>query len=370
MKGESIPLQPDRSAIETSAHKAMKSGDSSGPSAANDTFARRLGQRAIELYLDFPYLAFALMRRLGWRSLAEQFLGGMYDSYPFDYTLAMRLGDFRYHNRKDDYPFGSVERSRCLLKTMGRSFPTDLLSGAYFANLERILQAEAPRAQAGQIVLGMGTGRSGSTTLAGILALIEGSKVTHENPPLIFWEPHPRQIGFHLKRFEILARHYDFVADCSHWWLNVSDQFLERFSNGKIIGAYRDVDATAKSFMKVSSQPRDHNHWVMPHNGVWPCDRWSPTYPQYPMPEDARRNRDQVKFALIKRYVSEYNARLHQMAAQMPKRVLLLRTEELDDAATRQKISEFVDRPIANSAVRLNVGTIAHSAEGGEAFWF
>lgn len=348
----------------------MKSGTKEDSRAANDTFARKLGQATIEFYLNLPYRAVSAMQLLGLRSLAEQFLGGMYDSYPFDYALAMRLGDLRYDNRKNAYPAGTIERSRCILKTMGRSFPTDLLSAAYFANLRQVLETQEQRREPGQIVLGMGTGRSGSTTLAGILASVDGSRVTHENPPLIFWEPHPRQVQFHLRRFQVLAQHFEFVADCSHWWLNVTDRFFDTFPSGKIIGVYRDTEACAKSFMKVSALPRDHNHWVMPHNGIWPSDRWSPTYPQYAMPDDVKQSRDQSKFALIKRYVAEYNERLHRIAAERPKRALLLRTEELDDAATRTKIADFLERPIAASAVRLNVGTIAHSAEGGDAFWF
>ncbi len=53
----------------------------------------------------------------------------------------------------------------------------------------------------------------------------------------------------------------------------------------------------------------------------------------------------------------EYNARLQALAERLPDRILLLRTEELDLPATRQKISEFVRLPVGLSKVRLNVCT-------------
>lgn len=329
---------------------------------------RRAGQATIECYLGIPTRLANTLHGLGMRSVAEQLLGGLYDCYPFDEPLAMRVGEMRYDNHEKEYPAGTAERGVFLLKTIGRSFPTERLSGAYFHNLEAMLEKRERRAVPGQVVLGLGTGRCGSTSLAAMLASVEDALVTHENPPLLFWEPRQRQVEFHLRRFRLLRQYFPLVADCAHWWLNMLDPFFAAFPTGKAIGLCRDTEATLRSFLKVTAKPRDHNHWVLPHNGLWYSDRWSPTFPQYAPPGDAVDDPAKAKSALIRRYVTEYNERLQTWAARAPGRVLLLRTEELGSPETRRRIADFIGLPPGAREIRLNVGTVADSQS--TAFWF
>jgi hypothetical protein len=87
------------------------------------------------------------------------------------------------------------------------------------------------------------------------------------------------------------------------------------------------------------------------------------------LPEGARRYPVKAKEDLVRRYVVEYNDRLRQLAARMPDRVLLLRTEELDTPATRRRISEFVGLPVGTAKVHLNMGTDA-DCPSADRFYF
>ena len=110
------------------------------------------------------------------------------------------------------------------------------------------------------------------------------------------------------------------------------------------------------------------NQWAAPHNHIWHCDSWHPTFPTYELPKDARRNKDSVKRDLGRRYIVEYNDTLRAIAAARPDRLLVVRTEELDAPASRQKISDHIGCPVAMEAVRLNTGSLDDSAEGVN--WF
>jgi hypothetical protein len=316
---------------------------------------RSLIKSSLHFYLDLPIRLCSALQSIGLRSAAEQLLWRVHCAAPYDTALGEHLAQLRYGNHEHKFPAGTVERGRFIMYVLLNSSPSPGVVAAYFANLRQLMRQRERRAVPGQIVLGLGAGRCGSTTLAALLHSIEGAVSTHENPPLISWEPSPRQVQFHLDRFDIFSQHFPLVADCSHWWINVLDTVFDAFPWSKAIGLYRDTEACVRSWVQVSHA--DTNHFVPPHNGIWLPDRWDPLYPHYDLPEGARRNPQQVLEQLVRRYVVEYNERLHALAARLPDRVLLLQTEELDRKATRRRIADFVGLPVGSTHVRLNVGT-------------
>jgi hypothetical protein len=234
---------------------------------------------------------------------------------------------------------GSVERGRKLLSIVGDSFPTPALTSAYFENLTALLADRPQLSCPGRVLIGLGTGRSGSTTLSALLGTIESSCSTHENPPLIFWRPREDQIEFQLRRFSLLIHYFQLVADVSHWWLHVVEDLVQRFPNIGFIGLIRDEAACAESFMAIKkSGPGSYNHWVPFGNGVWAAAHWDPTYPSYETPSEAADNPDLAKKNLILRYIREYNSELSILSEKFPDKFLLLRTEDLNKTSTRDRI--------------------------------
>jgi hypothetical protein len=278
---------------------------------------------------------------------------------PSDRTALAHLAEQSFDVHGEEEPLGTVSRGQLILEIMEQGFPTPNLSAEYFRNLEHLLRARIKREGCGHVVLGLGAGRCGSTSLAALLAMLEGSCSTHENPPLIFWTPQQEQVQFHMKRLTILADYFSLVCDVSHWWLNVLDSFFTYFPAGKIIGLIRDTDECARSIMRT----RDYgwgswNSWVPYGNGIWIAEFWDPTYPTYSVPSYSWINPDRAKYELIARYVREYNARLAVLAEQNPARIMLVRTEELSEPATQRRIFDFVNVTGRVSAIKLNVRSV------------
>lgn len=249
-----------------------------------------------------------------------------------------------------------LEACQRILGIIEQSFPTRELAAEYFSQLEILLRDIPQRVQPGQLVIGLGPGRCGSTSLAAMLGTAADSICTHETPPLIFWNPEPEQVDFHLRRFRILASHFALVADVSHWWLNTTGRVLEEFPGAKFIGLIRDPDECAMSFMRIQGFGKNSfNPWAR-GNDFWRSGYWDATYPTFALPSDFEARPDFAKLELITRYVSEYNTQVEQAARSAPDRLMLVRTEELALPEIHEKIFAFAQVHVhgATSTQKLN----------------
>lgn len=290
-------------------------------------------------------------------SLRERRVGISFD--PYNRSTREDLAEQLFETHDKDEPLGTIGRGRLLLKIIEEGFPTERLQTEYFRNLEHLLKDRQRREPAGQVLLGLGTGRSGSTSLATFLGTIDDSCCTHENPPLIFWKPEREQVQFHMRRLKLLTGYFSLVADVSHWWLNTLDSFVQYFPDGKVIGLIRDVDGCTRSFMNIRGYGwGSWNHWVPYGNGIWISHPWDPTYPTYPVPRYASINPDHAKYQMIARYIQEYNAQLAVFAASKPEQVMLVRTDELSGPAVQRRILDFVGRSGLIKEIKLNVHSV------------
>ena len=277
---------------------------------------------------------------------------------PYDRSVREDIARQLFDKYENAEPFGTIRRGRLLLKIIEEGFPTGPLVVAYFKNLEQLLKEREKRTRPGQLLLGLGSGRSGSTSLTSLLNGVENSCCTHENPPLIFWTPEREQVQFHIRRFELLLEHFSLVADVSHWWLNVLGSLFCHFPNSKAIGVYRDEDLCVQSFMRIKRYGRQSwNHWVPHGNGIWAAHSWDPTYPTYSIPGNSS-NLDHIKYELIGRYVREYNAQLEIHAARFADKVVLVKTEELNEPAIQAKLFDFAGVTGHTSKHNLNVRSV------------
>jgi hypothetical protein len=251
---------------------------------------------------------------------------------------------------------GPLETCQRVIKIIGISYPTEKLAIEYFSNLELLLGCMRPLDKPGQLVIGLGPGRCGSTSLAAMLGTVANSCCTHESPPPIFWNPQKEQIDFHIRRFRMLTRFFSLVSDVSHWWLNSIEQICEQFPETRIVGLIRDQDECAMSFMRIQGYGKgSYNPWATHGNGFWRSGHWDPSYPSYPPASYAHINPDRAKFELIARYVKEYNARLAEMARDAPDKVKLVRTEDLGDHTVQEEIFQIAKAHGQTSTWKLNV---------------
>jgi len=302
------------------------------------------------------------LRALG-RRISDKFspryrsIGSAHD--PYDRAACESIAEKLFKSHEEEQPLGTVGRGRLILQLIEASWPTQHLAAEYFRNLERLLEARDRRTDPGQLLLGVGTGRSGSTSLTALLATVEDSCCTHENPPLVFWEAEHEQLQFHMKRFKLLTEYYSLVTDVSHYWLNAIDGVCELFPESKVVGLCRDVDECAQSFMRLKGSGRgSSNHWAPYGNGIWSSHGWDPTYPTYSVPGFAKRDPDRAKYEMIARYIREYNAKLENVATRRPGQVMLVRTDNLNESGIQAKIFAFVGLNGRASKLNLNVRSV------------
>jgi Sulfotransferase domain len=287
---------------------------------------------------------------------ARSSTGLSYD--PYDHEIRKDLAEHLFRRHRNTPPLGTAERGRLILDIIQETFPTEGLAHAYFENLDNLLKTKPVQRTPGQIVIGIGSGRNGSTSLAEILSTIEGSCCTHENPPLMSWSPQPEEIRFHIERLKRLARCFPVVVDVAHWWLNAIPELLARLPSARVIGVTRDVERCARSFLKIKGNGVGScNHWVPYGNGIWSAERWDPTYPTYAVPEQAYENPDGAKYQLVTRYVREYNAGVRALARRWPAKFMVLKTEDLNDPTAQNALYRFVGESGAIKTVKLNTGT-------------
>jgi hypothetical protein len=281
---------------------------------------------------------------------------------PYDPAPRKKLAHLLYHMRRSSHPMGTVDRSHAILNLIAQSFPTRELSELYFDNLKQLLKARPKRSAPGIIALAVGAGRCGSTSLAAAMAAVPGSCSTHENPPPIDWKPVEEQVRFHFDRLKFLADYNSIVCDASHWWLNTLPRFFSEIPAGKVIGLCREVEPSVQSFMRIKGTGQGSiNHWAPPGNNLWSATLFDPTYPSYRLEPSMMSELDAAKASLIRRYVAEYNETLVSLAQAQPDRMLLVRTEEMNDPAAARRISDFLGVQVAIPSVHLNVNNTEDS---------
>ena len=286
------------------------------------------------------------------------------DYDPYDRSVCESRARKLLDELRSETGLSPIEICQRLLVVSENSYPTEALAREYFSNLEIVL-SDKPRLEApGQLLIGLGPGRCGSTSLSAMLGTVANSCCTHETPPPISWKPEREQIDFHVRRFRTLTNYYSLVSDVSHWWLNAADRVFGEFPEAKAIGLIRDPDDCAKSFMPIQGFGKgSFNPWAAPGNSLWRAGQWDPSYPSYSIPNYAEKKPDRAKLELITLYVKEYNARLEQIARMEPGKVKLVRTEELSDVSVQEEIFEFTNACGQTSNWKLNVRNTADGKE-------
>jgi tetratricopeptide (TPR) repeat protein len=205
--------------------------------------------------------------------------------------------------------------------------------------------------RAGRLVIGIGTGRCGSTSLAKLLERQPGAAVSHERPPRLPWVPKPGRLRVHLACFEELLRSHDLVADVSHWWLPYLADLFERFPTMKVVALKRDREQTVRSFEKIKGSGEGAiNHWCNHDGKVWQHNPWDECYPSYDLEDRAEA---------IGRYWDDYYAAVEDWLRRRPGSVWCGSTDILNTEDGQNGLFDFlgIDEPIL-AASRYNVRTV------------
>lgn len=207
--------------------------------------------------------------------------------------------------------------------------------------------------RSGRLVLGLGTGRSGSTSLTMLLQAQHNTYASHEHPPLLHWHGREDLLNFHVRHFELLTQRFDFVSDVSHWWLPRIPLLVARFPGLKAVVLMRDKEETIQSFLRIKGGDRKGaaNHWVSHDGTYWGKARWDPCYPCY----SKTTTRD-----ALEAYWNEYYGTSRELAETYPDNLMMFKTRSLSDKAGQSRILEFCgfQNPVLLDNVHANRSTI------------
>lgn len=153
---------------------------------------------------------------------------------------------------------------------------------AEIRNAMLLILGERKGERVAPFVFGLGTGRSGSTSLTLALGSISNSYFSHEHPSIIPWEDGENVVDYHLARLKAIGTHYSVVGDVSHWWLPYVEYIYKIHPSSLFIFMRRELGATVDSFLKIKGGGKGSlNHWCRHDGTYFSSHYWDKCYPTY-----------------------------------------------------------------------------------------
>lgn len=206
-----------------------------------------------------------------------------------------------------------------------------------------------------RLVLGVGSGRTGSESLAYLLDVqpdgcvshefslfcAEGHRAARHRPPLAWDTPRAEAreaiIGLSRHRGTI-------VGDAGSYWLPQLAWVLEELENVRVVGVTRDRASVVRSFLEKST---NRNHWMRHDGAEWVADPvWDPAFPKYDCDD---------KEEAIGRYWDDYYGECDRLVAAHPDRFRLWPLKSLSDPVAAREILLFA----GHDPERLNLKRLA-----------
>lgn len=200
-----------------------------------------------------------------------------------------------------------------------------------------------------RMVIGLGTGRCGSRSLAAWLNSQQGAHVSHEMlGPAVPWQDGDSAVWEAIRNFPI-GDHLTLTGDVACYYLPYVERILSVHPLARFVCLKRDREETIASFIKKT--PRK-NHWVN-HDGIqWRHSPWDHCFPKYlaSSKEDA-----------IGRYWDEYYGRAAELQSRFPSLFRIFPTESLNTEDGQCDVLDFLTVPQA--ARRFAVGIRLNAAK-------
>jgi hypothetical protein len=167
-----------------------------------------------------------------------------------------------------------------------------------------------------RIVLGMGSGRCGTLSLAHVLGRQPGVMISHEDPPLLHWRREPGRDVI-LERFARWrrTRQAAIVGDVASFYLPYVEDAIALEPAIRIVCLKRPREEVVRSFCQWLDrvQPLPTNHWAEEPVAGWYHDPvWTRIFPQYDI-----QDREEG----IRRYWDEYYATVEELVARYPEHI-------------------------------------------------
>tara|TARA_B110000091_G_C13783303_1_gene462180 strand:+ start:829 stop:1509 length:681 start_codon:yes stop_codon:yes gene_type:complete len=189
-----------------------------------------------------------------------------------------------------------------------------------------------------QLIISIGTGRSGSVSLSQFLSHQQKMRLLHEGKieekgirTLIKWENDTDQLFKWITYLSNVNSDEYFYGDTGMYYLPYIKLIIQKYPNVKIIGLVRDKESVVNSYL---NKTEGRNHWYN-HNGKdWKKDeKWDPCYPKY--------NESNKKKAL-ELYWEEYNETTKTLQTEFPEQIKMWTIREFNTENGKNEILDFI----------------------------
>lgn len=214
------------------------------------------------------------------------------------------------------------------------------------------------------IVIGCGTGRCGTVSLAALLNEQWNANVTHEARPLLPWYSKGMETPLLLQKkiLGFIQAEGEIAGDVAFSWLPyIGDLrwYAERFHlDYRVVCLVRAREDTIESYIRKVGH-RGVNHWMV-NDGSWTDDpEWDPCYPKFEAP-DMR--------TAIGMYWDSYYQEALRIQNLVPRHFRLWKMEDaLNTELGVREILDFIgiprERQVVRVGLRLNWTTRAARGE-------
>jgi hypothetical protein len=176
-------------------------------------------------------------------------------------------------------------------------------------------------------VIGLGTGRCGTTSLTRLLMAQRGARVMHERA-MLPWVPDRRMLAAALA--DLLRGPAELSGDVSPLWLPYVEAVLETLPAARFICVVRDREATVRSFL---------SHAILSNGRMATAEVRALRLPVF-----AARSLEQA----VGMWWDAYRAEATRLAALLPARFRMWDVEALNDPAGIGEILSFIGIPEAD----------------------
>jgi hypothetical protein len=187
------------------------------------------------------------------------------------------------------------------------------------------------------LIIGLGTGRCGTTSLSDFLSAQPEMKVIHEGRiddlrHLIKWEGDRENLLQWLDTLEKKCESQKYFGDVGRYFLPYVPLLISRFPNSKFICIKRDRQEVIKSFLHKT---QGRNHWYDHDGKIWKKDLiWDDTFPKFEQPDKAKA---------IGMFWDMYHEEIDRLIAQYPQNICCFSIKSLNETKGRQKILNFIE---------------------------
>lgn len=202
-----------------------------------------------------------------------------------------------------------------------------------------------------RIILGMGSGRCGTNSLATLLNQQPGCRITHEEWPILPWEPEEAELLIR-ERFQRIRRMRSspVIGDVASFYLPYVEEAIRLEPEIRIVCLKRPREQVVRSFGTWLDKvhPLPTNHWAKnPAPGWYHEPVYTRMFPQYDTDDRAEG---------IGRYWDEYYTRADELLAKFPENVRQFEMERaLNTAEGQRELLHFVGIPPQEQVLSLDV---------------